>query len=417
MNAEDGGTGRVPALLLRGGSVFAPEPLGRADVLCLFGRIAAVGPDLPIPGAPFACEVLDARGLFVAPGLVDGHVHILGGGGEGGPATRAPEVTVTALLSAGITTVVGLLGFDGVMRSVPSLLAKARALAAEGVSAWIYTGSYQMPPATITGDVERDIALIGEVVGVGEVAIADARASQADPADVVRLAARARIGGLLAGKPGLLHLHVGDAPSGLRRLRAAVAQSDLPPRQFYPTHVNRRRPLLYEAAAFAREGAPIDITAACRPELGEPEAVPPEEALPLLLREGVDPERVTMSSDGNGSLPVFDAEGRVVEVGVGSLGVLWDGLRRAVRAGVPLPTALAAVTLNPARILGLARKGAVAPGADADLLVVDPELAIRRVIVGGRAWDQPAPPRASGPRPPARPAIRWASAPFGQTAW
>ncbi|MBX6349896.1 MAG: beta-aspartyl-peptidase [Clostridia bacterium] len=396
--------------------MFAPEPLGRVDILCVFGRIAALGPDLAQPPPPFACEVVDARGRYVLPGLVDGHVHILGGGGEGGPATRAPEVTATALLSAGVTTVVGLLGFDGVMRSLASLLAKARALAAEGVAAWIYTGSYQIPPATITGDVERDIALVGEVVGVGEVAIADARASQADPADVVRLAARARIGGLLAGKPGLLHLHVGDAPSGLRRLRAAVAASDLPAAQFYPTHVNRRRPLLHEAAAFAREGAPLDVTAACRPELGEPEAVPPEEALPLLLREGVDPARLTLSSDGNGSLPVFDAAGRVVEVGVGSLRVLWESLQKAVRAGLPLATALAFATRNPARILGLPRKGAIEPGADADLLVVSPELEIERVVVAGRIWD-PAAPQAWEERPEARPAIRSARAPFGQTAW
>ncbi len=53
--------------------------------------------------------------------------------------------------------------------------------------------------------------------------------------------------------------------------------------------------------------------------------------------------------------------------------------------GVALAVALAVVTANPARALGLATKGMLAVGQDADLLLIDPDtLAIERVMSGGR---------------------------------
>lgn len=383
--------------------MYAPEHLGVRDVFVVQERVAAIGEHLPRPGPWLPCEEMDANGLILCPGLVDGHVHILGGGGEGGPRTRAPEVHVDSLVGGGITSVVGLLGFDSVTRSVVSLLAKARALQEEGLSSWIYTGSYQMPPRTVTGDVETDIVLINEVVGVGEIAISDPRASQVDPGELVRLAARARVGGFLSGKAGRVHVHVGDAASGLSRLVAALEQTDLPAAQFYPTHVNRRAPLLRQAAEFARLGAPVDVTAACTPELDEPEAVPPEEAVRWLLETGVDPERVTMSSDGNGSLPSFDSDGRLVSVAVGSVHILWEKLRDAVvRAGLPLEAVLPMAGRNVARVLKLPGKGQVAPGMDADFLLLDADLRIQSVVARGRVASFP---------------MRAFNRPLGQTAW
>lgn len=53
--------------------------------------------------------------------------------------------------------------------------------------------------------------------------------------------------------------------------------------------------------------------------------------------------------------------------------------------GVALEVALAVVTTNPARALGLATKGTLAVGQDADLLLIDPAtLAIEQVMSGGR---------------------------------
>ena len=77
--------------LIRGAEVFAPDPLGSKDLLVAGERIVALAsPDeLQLKGAQVL--EIDGRGLRVIPGLVDSHVHILGGGGEGGPATRAPS--------------------------------------------------------------------------------------------------------------------------------------------------------------------------------------------------------------------------------------------------------------------------------------------------------------------------------------
>ena len=73
-----------PLLLVRGGRVFSPDDLGQQDILIAGGAIFSIGPDLPLPPDALV-EVVDARGQYVLPGFIDGHVHILGGGGEGGP--------------------------------------------------------------------------------------------------------------------------------------------------------------------------------------------------------------------------------------------------------------------------------------------------------------------------------------------
>ena len=80
--------------LIRNGEVFGPEPLGKKDILLAGSSVEAVAAPGGIRLDGVAAEVVDAAGLSVLPGLVDPHVHILGGGGEGGPATRAPEIRI-----------------------------------------------------------------------------------------------------------------------------------------------------------------------------------------------------------------------------------------------------------------------------------------------------------------------------------
>ena len=72
----------------------------------------------------------------------------IGGGGEGGFSTRTPEATLSDLTTAGVTTVVGTLGTDGIARDMNALLAKARGLEEEGITTYIYTGSYRLPLRT-----------------------------------------------------------------------------------------------------------------------------------------------------------------------------------------------------------------------------------------------------------------------------
>src|SRR5512135_825123 len=222
--------------LIRGGEVFAPEPLGRKDILIAGGRIEAVAEPGSLGIDGLAAEAVEAAGRLVVPGLIDPHVHILGGGGEGGPTTRAPEIRVEDIAGNGVTTVIGCLGTDSVTRHMTSLLAKARALEIEGITTFIFSGSYEIPVKTLTGSVRGDLVLIDKVVGAGEIALSDHRSSQPTFDEVARLAAECRVGGMLGGKAGVLHVHMGDGKRRLDVLFRLVRETEIPATQVVPTH-------------------------------------------------------------------------------------------------------------------------------------------------------------------------------------
>ncbi len=369
-------------ILIKRCEVFSPRPLGRKDVL-LAGRTIVAIEDEISPPAGVDVDVIDAGGLTMVPGLIDGHVHIAGAGGEGGPATRTPELRLSQLLDGGITSVVGCLGTDGMTRSVESVLMKAKALRAEGVSAWILTGSYQVPTPTLLGDVGRDIALIDEVVGVGEVSIADHRSSGPTPEDLIRLAGHARVGGMLGGKAGIVNFHMGDAKDPFRIIHQVVERSELSYKQFLPTHCNRNNYIYDDAKEYGKQGQ-IDITASSYPYFPEYE-IKPSQAIRELLEVGVPLEHITMTSDGCGSLPDFDENGNLVKLETGLPKSILEELRDAVRSeGVDLEKALAVVTSNPARIFGLSGKGEVAPGADGDVVLLDREFNVIHMAAMGQ---------------------------------
>jgi beta-aspartyl-dipeptidase (metallo-type) len=371
-------------LLLRNADIFTPEPIGRADLLVAGGRIVRLQPDIRVPEA--CCDVVDASALLAVPGLIDAHVHITGGGGEGGFATRTPELVLSEVIRGGVTTVAGCLGTDGVTRSLENLLAKARGLDEEGISTFIYTGCYAVPTTTLTGSVERDLLLIDKVIGAGEVALSDHRSTQPTFNEIARLAAEARRGGILSGKAGVVNVHMGDGRSGLSMLRRIVEETEIPATQFLPTHINRNPDLFAEGMAFAKAGGLVDFTTSTVPAYLAEGEVKCSRGLRLMIEAGVDASQVTFTSDGQGSLPVFDAQGRFERLGVGRVTSLFAAVREAVLGeGVPLGTALQVVTSNPARILKLRGKGRLAPGADADVTLLDPKtLEIRGVIAKGR---------------------------------
>jgi beta-aspartyl-dipeptidase (metallo-type) len=85
---------------------------------------------------------------------------------------------LTDITKAGVTTVVGCLGTDGCTRTMSNLLAKAKGLEEEGITTYVYTGSYQVPVRTVTGSIMDDVILLDKVIGCGEIAISDHRSSQ-----------------------------------------------------------------------------------------------------------------------------------------------------------------------------------------------------------------------------------------------
>jgi beta-aspartyl-dipeptidase (metallo-type) len=362
--------------ILKNANIYAPEPIGQQDILVLVDKIALIADSINPPTGMGEVEVYDLGGATVIPGLIDQHVHIIGGGGEGGPATRTPEIQLSQLTTAGVTTVVGCLGTDATTRHMNSLLAKARALELEGITTFIYTGAYEVPTRTITDNVRNDLVLIDKVVGTGEIAISDHRSAQPELMELRRLAAEVRVGGMLGGKPGLFHFHVGAGPRGIQPIFDILETTELPIQMFTPTHMNRTRELLEQGALFAKRGGTVDITAGPKAHLG---------VLALVNELGVSIDNVTISSDGNGSMPRFDADGRLIGLGVGSVHTDMETMRNLIfQGGVPLQEALKILTTNVARNLQLVgRKGCIAVGADADLVVLTRDLQVDQVFARG----------------------------------
>lgn len=370
--------------LIRGAHLLAPEDLGIQDVLIAAGSIIAIGSDLNLTGTP-APRVVDARGQYLTPGLVDTLTHITGGGGEGGFHTRTPAMAFTDAIGGGVTTVTGVLGTDAISRTLPDLLASAAGLEAEGLSVVCHTGSYQVPVRTLTGSIQQDIMLIERFVGVGEVAIADHRGSQPSWRELARIGAEARVGGLLSGKAGIVSIHVGEASEKLSLLFDVASQSNIPLSQYYPTHMNRSHELLQDGLRFIEGGGSIDFTASHTPEILDAGEIKCAHALKVALDRGADENRLTFSTDGHASLPHFNREGILESLKVGTMDAMLNEYRDAVlEEGIDPGTALKAVTANPARILKLPRKGRLAVGCDADLLLLDKDsLALRRVMARG----------------------------------
>ena len=77
--------------LLKNADIYAPDPLGYKDILIVGSKICRIQADLSIYENLPDVEVFDLDGKCVVPGYVDLHVHITGGGGEKGPASRVPE--------------------------------------------------------------------------------------------------------------------------------------------------------------------------------------------------------------------------------------------------------------------------------------------------------------------------------------
>lgn len=335
--------------LIENGEVYAPEPLGKRSILLTDGKIGKVGEvsRKAVEALGVECEVIDATGCIVAPGLIDPHQHLLGGSGEGGFSLQTPEFFIGEIVRAGITTVVGVLGVDTTMKTMPGLLAKVKALKEEGLNAFLWTGGYNVPPSSIMSSVRDDILFIEEVIGAGEIAISDPRGMDPSPRDLARIATDCYVGGLLGKKAGLLHLHVGEGDTRLQPLRDTLEEFNVEPEWFYPTHVTRSEKLLDEALELAKRGMCVDTDTV-------------EEDLAKWLKRwrdrGGDFSRLTVSSDASISSPR----------------VLWEQLTGCVKEhGFALEQVLRLATENTARVLKLEEKGRLEKGRMGDLLMLE----------------------------------------------
>jgi beta-aspartyl-dipeptidase (metallo-type) len=366
--------------LITNAHVFAPEDRGVCHLLVGGGRILGISKNIDDLASPGARQI-DVGGRRLIPGFIDGHAHVTGGGGESGFKSRVPPVALGRFTTAGVTSVVGVLGTDDTTRDTRSLVAQTRGLREEGLGAWCHTGGYHIPPVTLTGSVRDDIVFIDPVIGVGEVAVSDHRSSQPTTDEILRLASEAHVAGLLSGKAGILHLHLGDGERGLSLVRDALDQSELPARVFNPTHINRKKALFEEALELARRGSTVDITAF--PVDENEDAWAADVALLRYLDSGAPADRITISSDGGGCLPVFNDQGEITEMDIGKPVMLAITLKTLLDQGQSLERVLPAFTSNVASILRLHDKGRVREGGSADLIVLDDQHDIDDVMVAG----------------------------------
>lgn len=373
--------------IIKNGQVYAPDYLGKRDILIFGNRIGLITEefDYKLPGI-MELEVIDAGGKYVFPGFIDGHVHIMGGGGEGGFKTRTPEIFLSDAIKGGITSIIGCLGTDGVTRTMEALYAKAKGLEEEGISTYLMTGSYRVPIETITGSPMKDMILIDKIIGAGEIALSDHRSSVPEISEMKKIATDVRVGGLLTGKGGVIVLHIGDGKAGLSILRELVETTDIPYSQFLPTHINRVEHLFKEGVEYAKSGGNIDFTTSSGVVNAEDDQIKASICLKRCLDAGVPIERITFTSDGQGSLPIFNERRECIKLGIGSVTSLFIEVKDAIKnEKIDIDKAIRVITKNPAEIFKIKGKGAIEKGYDADLVIVDENtLEIDTVVAMGR---------------------------------
>ena len=361
-------------ILIKNADVYAPEHLGTRDIFLAGGKIVAMAEKLDVTLPDL--EVIDAAGYIVAPGLVDQHIHITGGGGEGGWHSRCPELVFSELVKAGVTTFLGVSGTDSMTRSVENLLAKVRGLKNEGASGWMWTSNYAYPVTTITKDVRTDMLAIPEVLGV-KIALGDHRSSFPNQHEIMQILADVRVSGMLTGKTGFLHVHLGDFPYSFDIFDECVAQG-MPIKHIRPTHVARHPEVFRRACEFAKKGGFIDITTGGGNYMGSA-----ADAVRAALADGVPFDRITLSSDGHGSMPRFNEAGEMVGLGIGSIMCDIETIRE-LKDELGVEKALTPMTKTVAGALGLETKGGIAVGKDADILFLTKDLDIDWVFMMGK---------------------------------
>ena len=373
--------------IIKNVNVYAPEKLGKKDLLIAGGKICQISDSLDIP-ENWEVEVIDGEGLIATPGFIDSHVHILGGGGEGGFANRTPEATLSGLTRWGITTVVGCLGTDGYGRDLTALIAKIKGLREQGITAYGYTGNYQIPVRTLTGSITQDIMVVDEFIGTGEIAISDHRSSQPTYDEFLRVCADTRLGGILSGKAGIINIHLGDSPRKMDMILRAIEETEIPSTQFLPTHVNRNAALFDQAVEYAKLGGTVDFTG--NEDIDYWVTVSDEvrvcDGIKRMLDEGISSDLFTISSDG-----------QFLGIGMGQSSCLLKEVRECVqRENIPLEIAIKAITANPARVLCLDTKGQIKDGFDADLCLMTEDLNIHTVIAKGQVMVKDGEPIVKG---------------------
>lgn len=199
--------------------------MGVQDILIAGKTIAAIGKNLSVPVGYDCQEIqLDGKCLFL---VLLTAMYIDWRWRRRGYATRTPEVLLSSITTSGVTTVVGCLGTDGTTRHVASLLAKARGLEAEGISTYIYTGAYELPTQPLPAVCAVILLLLIKLLALAKSPCPDHRSAQPSIRNYQKLAAEARVGGMLSGKANIVDMHLGDGSDKLDALFAVTQNGEI----------------------------------------------------------------------------------------------------------------------------------------------------------------------------------------------
>jgi len=363
-------------LLIKNTNLYSPKSLGKKDILISNGKIVAV--DDEIVNHSVFSEVWDAKGAITTPGFIDQHIHVIGAGGKHGFASMTPQLQLGDLINCGTTTVVGLLGTDGSTRSIKTLFSKTQALNQEGITAYMYTGYYGLDKVYLMNSLQQDMIYIDSVIGC-KIAISDIRSSYPSALELLRLLRNVRVGGMLAGKKGILHLHLGALSSKMDLLFEIIENYEFPIEHISPTHVGRTKDLFNQAITFAKMGGMIDITT------GASKYTDPYKSVLYALDNNVSIDNMTFSSDGNAGLDKLDKNNNLVGFKSAPFDKNFEEVINLHKlGGIPIEDALKLITSNPAKNLGLKNKGQVKVNSDADLCFLNSDLELHTVIANGK---------------------------------
>ncbi|MFP4461262.1 MAG: beta-aspartyl-peptidase [Thermotogota bacterium] len=356
--------------------IYTPEEIGNKDILLYADKIVMIADSIEAP-FPQDTDIEDYSGCIGFPGFIDGHVHIIGGGGEGGFFTRTTPQSELDFFKSGTTTVIGLLGTDGITRTHRELLGQARKFTHNKLKTFLVTGSYALPLVTLLNNLQEDMVFVPEYIGIGEIAISDHRSSGITIDEFRRILLNARVAGMLSGKVGKAIIHVGAVKTGLELLREAVSIGDISSHQLLPTHINRTPQTLAEGKDWILNfGGSVDFTA------GE-KAV---DGISSFIEDNVPIENILCSSDGWGSIPIFDKKGDFVSVKTAPVDTLYEVFKTLVlEKGHAIQDCLKIFTSNVSDFFGISKEGYghLFEGGVANFTIVDQHLDIRITVSQG----------------------------------
>jgi beta-aspartyl-dipeptidase (metallo-type) len=370
-------------ILLSNCRLYTPDDRGLCDLLIRGGKVLYFGKH-PLPlSLPGEIHSLDLSGRIVAPGFIDLHTHLIGGGGLDSPMSRMPEAFLSEFVATGTTTAIGVLGPDFLSKPPFVLFMKARQLEQEGLSTFMLTGGFRAdPPQTLTGSVVQDILLVDKVVG--------AKISVATPitevtyADLVKLVDEVALASRMAGKAKVVHIHAGLGADLLQPLLKLQKEGHGAKVKLQITHCNSSEQLFTQALEFARQGGYVDVTAGISPHKGSPQAIKASECIKRFIGHSIPLRQITMSTDARGISIDLAEDGTFETIRRKLARELYEEfLDLVAKENLPLSDALRVVSANGADIFGLKEKGKIQTGGDADLVVINDKLEVTDVFCRG----------------------------------